>query len=61
MRFLEDVTVGGVPCPNAWLGGLKGRNLMEGYKNDDPFLKAFAEGIEDLEVVDGELRVLLAE
>jgi arginine N-succinyltransferase len=59
--IVDDVTVNGVPVPNAWLGDIKGRNLMENYENKDPFLRALGRGIEEIEARNGELRIILAE
>ncbi len=57
---IEDVSLNGVPLPNAWLGGVKGLNLVENYENRDPFIRALAEGIEELEVRNGEIYLRLA-
>ena len=60
---IEDVSLNGIPLPNAWLGGVKGLNLVEQYENRDPFLRALADGIEEMEemeVRDGELYIRLA-
>jgi len=62
--MVKDVTVGGVPMPNAWLGDIKNVNLFEnaGLGTDqDGFLKRFADGIEDFEVRNGEIRIKLTE
>lgn len=59
---LADITVGGISLPNAWLGGIKGLNLFaEDHQgaNDSPLLKGFAAGIKDLQVKNGELRMVL--
>jgi hypothetical protein len=58
---LKGVTVMGAPLPNAWLGGLKGKDLVKEYGGKDGFWKAFADGIENIEVMDGGLRVVLKE
>ncbi len=57
---LKGVSVMGVPIPNAWLGKLKNVDLVDEF-GDRGFWKAFAEGIEDLHVRDGELYVKLRE
>jgi hypothetical protein len=52
--ILEDVTVYGLSLPKAWLGGLKGENLLEnamGERNGSPVLK----GIKSLKVEPGAL------
>lgn len=55
---VSDITVGGVSPPNAWLGGLKGRDLLADAGND-PLMKGFAEGIRRIEFSPGELRLIL--
>lgn len=57
---LKGVSVMGVPIPNAWLGNLKNVDLV-GEFGDRGFWKAFADGVEDLQVRDGELYVKLRE
>lgn len=52
---LLGVSVAGVPLPNAWLGGFKGRDLLEGSA-----LSALGAGIESVEVGDGWVAVRLA-
>lgn len=52
--ILEDVTVFGLSLPQAWLGGLKGQNLLAdamGERNGAPILK----GIKSLRVEPGAL------
>jgi hypothetical protein len=57
---LADVNVGGISLPNEWLGNLKGVNLLtQNSGTEDPALKAFAVGIKDFQMRDGELRVVL--
>lgn len=58
---LEGVSVMGVPLPSAWLGGLKGADLVALYGTEEGFWKAFAGGVKDLRVEQGRLRVELAE
>jgi hypothetical protein len=51
---LEDVTVFGISLPNAWLGGIKGKNLLADAardRNGNPLLK----GIKSLHVESGAL------
>lgn len=57
---LDDLSVWGISIPNAWLGELKGKNLLsnlglESRKN------RIGRGIESLEIHPGELRINLAE
>lgn len=58
---IADVSVGGVPLPNAWLGDLKGVNLIASDIETDPVVKRFVAGIRQLEISDGAIRVLLNE
>ena len=58
---LKGVSVMGVPVPNAWLGGLKNIDLVEQYGAEAGFWKAFADGVENISVVDGNIRIQLKE
>lgn len=58
---LKGVTVMGVPIPNAWLGGLKNIDLISEFGDDQGFWKSFSDGVEDVHVEDGKLRVKLKE
>ncbi len=58
---VEGVSIMGVPVPGAWLGGIKGRDLTAFYAEDEGFWSVFAQGVKDLNVEDGRLRVELAE
>lgn len=58
---LRGVSVMGVPIPNAWLGNLRNVNLVQEFGGDPGFWNAFAEGIDSLEVRDGELNLRLKE
>lgn len=51
---LRGVSVMGVPLPNAWLGGLKNIDLVETYGNSG-FWQAFANGLEKIDVREGEV------
>jgi len=57
---LKGISIGGVPLPNAWLGGLKGVNLVDEYSEPGGFWDLFAAGVEDLKVEDGRLLVTLS-
>lgn len=59
--IVRDVTVCGLPMPNAWLGNIKNQNLIEQFGSENEILKIFADGIEHIEIVDGQMRVRLAE
>jgi hypothetical protein len=57
--IVQDVTVGGVPLPGAWLGGLKGANIVDEYSAEHGLLKALADGIEHFEVQDDKMTIVL--
>ncbi len=56
---LQGVSVWGVPIPNAWLGGLKNVDLVQEFGGTQGFWRAFADGVESIEVQDGELHISL--
>lgn len=59
---ISDISVSGVPLPNAWLGNIKGLNLFENADiNADPAVKGFLAGIRDFRIADGALRLVLNE
>jgi len=58
---LKGVTIMGVPIPNAWLGGLKNIDLITEFGDEQGFWKDFADGVEDIHVEDGQLKVKLKE
>ena len=58
---LKGVSIMGVPIPNAWLGGLKNIDLIREFGDQQGFWKAFADGVEDIRVEDGRLKVKLKE
>ena len=57
---LEGISIMGVPIPNAWLGNLKNVDLV-GEFGDQGFWKKFADGVDDIQVRDGELYIKLRE
>jgi hypothetical protein len=59
--ILKGVSVWGVPIPNAWLGGLKNVDLVSEFGGQDGFWKAFAEGIRNISVEQGNLLIELNE
>jgi hypothetical protein len=59
--ILKGVSVMGVPIPNAWLGGLKNIDLVEQYGTEAGFWKAFADGVEDIRISEGNLNIELKE
>jgi hypothetical protein len=58
---LSDVRVGGISLPNAWLGDMKGVNLVAENVEKDPALQRFLAGIQEVEIRPEGLRVLLNE
>ncbi len=59
--ILKGVSVMGVPVPNAWLGNFKNVDLVKEFGGSDGFWDAFAEGVEEIRVQDGELQIKLKE
>ncbi len=59
--ILKGVSIWGVPMPNAWLGNMKNIDLVKEFGEDKGFWKAFADGVEEIEVKEGKLRIKLKE
>lgn len=59
--ILRGISLWGVPIPNAWLGNMKNVDLVQEFSNDKGFWKAFADGIGEIEISEGKLRVTLKE
>ncbi|WP_428637048.1 arginine N-succinyltransferase [Shewanella sp.] len=55
---LVGVSLMGVPIPNAWLGNMKNVNLV-GEFGDRGFWTTFADGVDDLQIREGELYLKL--
>lgn len=58
---LKGVSIMGVPLPNAWLGGLKNVDLIGEFGDEQGFWSSFSQGVEDMRVADGELKLTLKE
>ncbi|TCK19169.1 hypothetical protein DFR30_2466 [Thiogranum longum] len=58
---LKGISIMGVPLPNAWMGGIKNVDLINEFGEDKGFWKAFADGIDYIDVEDGKLTVKLKE
>jgi hypothetical protein len=58
---LKGVSVWGVPLPNAWLGNMKNTDLSKEFGQSGGLWQALNEGIEEIEVKHGELRIKLKE
>lgn len=59
--ILKGISIMGVPIPNAWLGGIKNVDLVENFGTDKGFWKIFSEGVEDIQVEEGLLKIKLKE
>jgi hypothetical protein len=51
----------GIPVPNAWLGNLKNIDLVQEFGGDQGFWKAFADGVEHIQVQNGQMVIKLKE
>ena len=58
---LKGVSVWGVPVPNAWLGGMKNIDLVQEFGTEPGFWQAFADGVDEIEVKEGKVRIRLKE
>ncbi len=58
---LKGVSVWGVPLPNAWLGNLKNIDLFKEFGQAGGFWQLINDGVEEIEVDDGKLRIKLKE
>lgn len=56
---LRGISLGGVPLPNAWLGGIKNVDLVREFGGSNGFWKAFSDGVENIRVEEGQLVVKL--
>jgi len=59
--ILKGVSIMGIPIPNAWLGGLKNIDLISEFGDEKGFWSAFADGVENIRVEEGQLKVELKE
>jgi hypothetical protein len=58
---IKGISLGGIPLPNAWLGYMKEKNLVEEFGTETGFWKLFAEGVKDITVKEGHIRIRLKE
>ncbi|MCB1723761.1 MAG: arginine N-succinyltransferase [Gammaproteobacteria bacterium] len=58
---LKGVSIMGIPIPNAWLGGLKNIDLVSEFGDNRGFWKSFADGVENIRVEEGSLKIKLKE
>jgi hypothetical protein len=59
--ILKGVSIMGVPIPNAWLGNLKNVDLVNEFGADRGFWKSFAEGVDNIRVEEGQMKIKLRE
>ncbi len=59
--ILKGVSVWGVPIPNAWLGNLKNVDLVKEFGGDEGFWKSFSDGVENIKIEEGQLKIKLKE
>ena len=59
--IFKGITIMGVPLPNAWLGGIKNIDLIREFGTEKGFWKTFSDGVDDIEVKEGQLRITLKE
>ena len=59
--ILKGITIMGVPVPNAWMGGIKNIDLVEKFGAEKGFWKTFSDGVEDIKVEEGLLKIKLKE
>ena len=59
--IVTGVSLWGVPLPNAWLGNLKNVDLLGEFGRSGGFWQAIREGVAEIEVEDGRLRIRLRE
>lgn len=58
---VDDISLGGIPLPNAWLGDIKGLDLVSGEIGSDPTVQRFVAGIKDFRVENGQVQIVLNE
>jgi len=54
---LKGVTVMGLPLPKAWLGGIKNIDLMQEFSGEGGFWQSLFDGLGELSIEDGELKL----
>jgi hypothetical protein len=58
---VDDISLGGIPLPNAWLGDIKGLDLVSGEIGNDPAVQRFVSGIKDFRLENGQVQIVLNE
>lgn len=51
----------GVPLPNAWMGGLKNIDLVKEFGQEKGFWHSFSEGVDSMQVGEGQITIVLKE
>jgi hypothetical protein len=59
--IVRGISIWGVPLPNAWLGGIKNIDLVREFDPGKGFWHAFAAGVDDIRISEGELSIKLKE
>ena len=59
VAILKGVSVWGVPLPNAWLGNFKNIDLIKEFGDAGGFWQAINQGVEEMEITEGKLRLKL--
>lgn len=59
--IFRGISLMGVPLPKAWLGGMKNIDLIEEFGTEEGFWQGFADGVESLQVNEGNLKIVLRE
>ena len=59
--ILKGISVWGVPLPNAWLGNMKNVDLIKQFGKSGGFWQAINDGVEAVEVREGQLYIRLKE
>ncbi|MEJ1414947.1 MAG: arginine N-succinyltransferase, partial [Candidatus Sedimenticola sp. (ex Thyasira tokunagai)] len=59
--ILKGVSIMGIPIPNSWLGGLKNIDLISEFGDENGFWSGFSDGVEDVRIEEGHLKVKLKE
>lgn len=58
---MNGISIGGVPVPSAWWGGIKNKNLVEHFGGNNNFWDTLSAGISDVRITDGRMFVKLKE
>ena len=58
---LKGISVWGIPLPNAWLGNMKEVDLIQEFGQSGGFWQAVNEGVEEVSITEGRLRIKLRE